>query len=87
LIEKHYTPAEIADRIGVSDDTVRRMFEQEPGVLVIGAKGNAKGRRYRTIRIPESVADRVLNRMVNPVSSSSKCFSLKPTVSCGSVAP
>ena len=66
MIERHYSPAEIAERIGVSNDTVRRMFEHEPGVLVIETNSNARGRRYRTIRIPESVAERVLTRLANP---------------------
>jgi transcriptional regulator GlxA family with amidase domain len=57
LIERHYTVAELAERWNLSRDTIRRMFESEPGVVVFKhAKLNK--RVYRTLRIPESVAKR-----------------------------
>jgi hypothetical protein len=63
-LEPHYTLAHIAEAWGVSTDTVRRMFEGEPGVLVIEpAPGRYSRRRYRTFRIPASVAERVHRRM------------------------
>jgi hypothetical protein len=50
--------------LGVSRDTVRRMFAAEPGVIDLGRRNNTKGkRRYRVLRIPSAVVDRVLNRM------------------------
>jgi hypothetical protein len=50
--------------LGVSRDTVRRMFADEPGVIDLGRRNNTKGkRRYRVLRIPSAVVDRVLNRM------------------------
>lgn len=64
--EHHYSPAEIAKTWGVSPDTIRQVFEHEPGVLIIGdRKGSRTKRRYRTIRIPESVMARVHQRLSN----------------------
>jgi hypothetical protein len=63
-LEPHYTLAQVAEAWGVSTDTVRRMFEGEAGVLVIEpAPGRYSRRRYRTLRIPASVAERVHRRM------------------------
>jgi hypothetical protein len=63
-LEPHYTPAQVAEAWGVSTDTVRRMFEGEPGVLIIEpAPTRYSRRRYRTLRIPASVAERVHRRM------------------------
>lgn len=62
--ELHYTVAEIAERWKLSEDVVRRLFEKEPGVLVLGRDGRTAGRRrYSTLRIPESVAARVHRRL------------------------
>jgi transcriptional regulator GlxA family with amidase domain len=59
-VEQHYSVAQIAERWGLSEDTVRRLFENEPGVLVIEtARSRPSRRRYRTLRIPESVIERV----------------------------
>jgi hypothetical protein len=64
LLERHYTPAQVAEAWGVSTDTVRRMFEGEAGVLVIEpAPGRYSRRRYRTLRIPASAVERVRRRM------------------------
>jgi predicted transcriptional regulator len=63
LIERHYTVAEVASLLQLSRDFVRRTFENEPGVLVFGAdKSNRHKRRYRTLRIPQHVLERVLRR-------------------------
>jgi hypothetical protein len=63
-LERHYSPDELGEIWNLSADTVRRLFERENGVLVIEpARGNGR-RRYRTLRIPESVALRVHRRMV-----------------------
>jgi len=58
-IERHYTPAEIAKAWQVSPRTVQRLFEREPGVLVIG---NGR-RRRRTLRVPATVLERVQRRL------------------------
>lgn len=63
-LEPHYSPAQVAEAWGVSTDTVRRMFQDEPGVLVIEPTPlRYSRRRYRTLRIPASVADRVHRRL------------------------
>jgi len=60
--ERFLTVAEVAERLKVNDDTVRRLFANEPGVLVICFP--RRGRRvYRTLRIPTSVFERVLTRL------------------------
>lgn len=57
--ERHYCLRELAELWGLSVDTVRRLFETEPGVLRISV-GYRRGREHRTtFRIPESVAARV----------------------------
>src|ERR1017187_5257999 len=61
--ERHYTPKQLADVWGLAPDTIRELFESEPGVLVIGSNGTRTKRRYRTFRIPESVAARVHGRL------------------------
>ncbi len=63
-MEKHYSASELAARWNLSTDTVRRLFENEPGVLVIGTEtGRYSRRRYITLRIPESVALRAHRRL------------------------
>ena len=65
VTERHYSAREVAGILNLSDDKVRRMFQGEPGVLVIGDQGTKHKRRYNTIRIPESVLQRVLRRNSN----------------------
>lgn len=62
---RHYTVAEIAKLWELSRDLVRRIFINEPDVLVLGADPKAGRRRYRTLRIPGSVAARVYKRLTN----------------------
>ena len=56
--ERHYSVTEVANLWALSRDSVRRLFRREPGVLAIGDK-------YVTLRIPESVLDRVHRRLSN----------------------
>ena len=61
---RHYSPAEIAEHWGLSADAIRKLFEKEPGVLVIGNTVPRRGQRsYTTVRIPESVVERVHRRL------------------------
>jgi hypothetical protein len=60
--QRHYTVEELAKVWELSVDSVRRLFANEPGVVVF-RRGRSKRRVYRTIRIPESVAARVHQRM------------------------
>jgi transcriptional regulator GlxA family with amidase domain len=60
--ERHFSVDELAALWGMSDDFVRRLFLHESGVVVFFHY--RPGRRvYRTLRIPESVAQRVHRRM------------------------
>jgi hypothetical protein len=62
-IERHYSIQELANLWNLSEKTVRRLFENEPGVIEIG-NGEARFRRaYVTRRIPESVVQRVHRRL------------------------
>lgn len=66
-MDEHYTPDEIGQLWKLSPDTVRRLFESEPGVLVIeSSHGIGRKRRYRTLRIPAAVVERVHRRLQNP---------------------
>jgi hypothetical protein len=58
-LERHYTVFELAEKWGLSHMTIRRLFENEPGVLVFGSNETRYGRKRTTMRIPESVAIRV----------------------------
>jgi hypothetical protein len=71
-LERHYTPDELGEIWSLSADTVRRLFEREPGVLIIEHLKAKTKRRYRTLRIPESVALRVHRRMTNAFSLPSR---------------
>src|SRR5208337_1835291 len=62
-IERHYAVAEIAEMWNLSPDKVRELFEHEPGVLVIGERNPRHKRRYLTLRIPQTVLQRVHNRL------------------------
>jgi hypothetical protein len=62
-LELHYSPAELAQKWGVSTETIRVIFRDEPGVLKIGKPGNKYKRQYFTLRIPETVAERVHQRL------------------------
>jgi hypothetical protein len=57
--QRHWSVAEIATAWNLSGDSVRRLFSREPGVLVIGREIKGSKRRYTTLRIPQSVVDRV----------------------------
>ena len=66
VFERHFSPEELGKLWSLSADTVRRLFEREPGVLII-ERTKTRARRYRTFRIPESVASRVHRRLTNPL--------------------
>jgi AraC-like DNA-binding protein len=55
-MQRHYTPKELAKRFHVSDQTIRRWFKNEPGVITWGYKRHL-------LRIPEAVVIRVHRRM------------------------
>ena len=57
--EKHYSVPELAKLWGLSERTIRRMFENEPGVLCWGSSESRFKRGYKTLRVPETVMVRV----------------------------
>lgn len=61
--ERHYAVTEIAEMWNLSADKVRELFGEEPGVLVIGEQDRRQKRRYVTLRIPQSVVERVHLRL------------------------
>ena len=60
--EAHYTPDQLAELWGVSAETVRLTFRNEPGVLRLQQPTKGK-RQYVLMRIPLSVAERVHKRL------------------------
>jgi hypothetical protein len=60
---RHYSVAEVAQLWNISEDSVRRLFEHEPDVMVMGSRPPGSGRTYRTLRIPEPVLERVHRRL------------------------
>ena len=60
-LEKHYRIRELAELWGFSDNTIIRMFSNEPDVMHLES-GRGK-RKYITLSIPESVALRVHERL------------------------
>ena len=63
LLERHFTVLELAELWQLSTDKIRDLFAGREGVLVISEP--KRGRRpYKTLRIPESVANRVYLQLV-----------------------
>lgn len=61
----YLTVNDVAERLKVNEETVRRLFLNEPGVLMICFPRHGR-RVYRTLRIPEAVLQRVLTRLTRP---------------------
>ena len=65
--DQHYTPAELAEKWHFSPNTIRRLFQEEPGVLKITAgprsPKNVRRRHLVQLRIPARVAMRVHARL------------------------
>jgi hypothetical protein len=59
-----YSVKELAGLWNLSEETIRRIFEEEPGVLAFAnvQRPRSKKRPYVTLRIPGAVAFRVRNR-------------------------
>jgi hypothetical protein len=62
-IEHHYAPCEVAELWHLDAETIRRLFQDEPGVVVLQAPIRKGRRPYKTIRIPQSVLERVHKRL------------------------
>jgi AraC-like DNA-binding protein len=65
-LERHYSINEISRLWGLSQKTVRRIFEKEPGVLELANPRSRRKRTYVTRRIPESVLQRVYRKLQKP---------------------
>lgn len=65
--ERHYAVTEIAEMWNLSPDKVRDLFQHEPGVLVLGERDRRRKRRYITLRIPQSVVERVHTRLSSKI--------------------
>ena len=61
--EKHYSVQELARIWKLSEDTIRRLFREEPGVMKISGRSGRRKRRYVVLRLPESVVIRVHERL------------------------
>lgn len=57
-----YTVDEVAEMMGFHRDTVVKLFENEPGVIILNRPTKMNKRRYRSIRIPRAVYERVRRR-------------------------
>jgi hypothetical protein len=62
-LERHFSVGELASLWDLSEQTIRRMFANEPGVLEWGHSESRFKRGYITMRIPESVVQRVHCRL------------------------
>lgn len=61
---RHFSIAEVADLWNLSEDFIRQLFENEKDVVVLLSLRSGPGkRRYRTLRIPEFVVERVHRRL------------------------
>ena len=59
--EQFYTVAEAAKILKVSRDTITKMFADQPGVVDLGSPERVHKRRYRVLRIPHAVFNRVIH--------------------------
>jgi hypothetical protein len=58
--EKHYRISELAKLWGISRETVRQLFMNEPGVIKIKL---GRKKKNTVLSIPQSVAERVHTRL------------------------
>ncbi len=63
MVERHYSVLELAELWNLSDDYIRKLFRDEPGVIS-WVRHRPGRRRYVILRIPESVALRVYRRNI-----------------------
>jgi hypothetical protein len=61
--ERHYSVSELSKLWFFSENTIRRLFCQEPGVIRIARQPTRIKRGYTSLRIPERVAQRVHRRL------------------------
>jgi hypothetical protein len=61
--ERHYSIIEISKLWGLSEKTVRKIFEGGPGVIRWGSGERLHKRGYHTLRVPETVLHRVHRKL------------------------
>ena len=61
--ERHFSVNQVAELWGLSSDAIRRIFRGEPDVVEIQRNQRDTKRRYATLRIPESVVERVHRKL------------------------
>ena len=62
-LERHYTVSELSKLWFFSENTIRRLFTHEPGVIKIARQPSRIKRGYTSLRIPERIAQRVHRRL------------------------
>lgn len=62
-MERHYTAVELAKLWFFSENTIRRLFINEPGVIKIVRPATRVKRGYISLRIPERIAEKVHRRL------------------------
>jgi len=62
-LERHFSVHEIADSWKLCENSVRALFKDEPGVVRIERPRSRWKRGYSTLRVPQSVLERVHQRM------------------------
>jgi len=65
-MERHYTVGELSKLWFFSENTIRRMFIHEPGVIKITRQATRVKRGYTSLRIPERIAEKVHRRLQTP---------------------
>ena len=61
-VEQHFSVKELSELWGFSERTVRRLIEQEPGVIRIQQSSRSK-RSYRRVQVPASIAERIYRKI------------------------
>ena len=61
------TISEVAEILGIGEDTVTRRFAKVKGVIDLGSPETPKRRRYRVLRIPKTVVEKFLLARGGPV--------------------
>ncbi|MFC5861686.1 hypothetical protein ACFPT7_05235 [Acidicapsa dinghuensis] len=62
-LERHYSVSELSKLWFFSENTIRRLFSREPGVIKITRQATRVKRGYTSLRIPERIAQRVHQRL------------------------
>jgi hypothetical protein len=63
ILEKHFTPKQVADLWGMHPMTVRRLFENEPDVMKLVRPETLRKRKHTSYWISESAMRRVNERL------------------------